>query len=284
MAEAAVRRFLPKDEQIVMAWIGSVVGLVGLKKMTSSKAPEVPVVKKAASTTDFGGLEDIPELGEALGAKPQSKAVTRIVLTGGPCGGKSSAAKKMQTELTKDGFDVYFAPEVPTILITGGCLPQLLNSFAESEKGNSKPLVDFETNLLGLQIQQEDSFNNIAASSGQKSVVFYDRGTMDVPAYLKGGREGNQWKSVLEANGFSEDELINRYDMVLHLVTAADGAEKFYTTENNAARIETPDEARALDRKMEGCWKGSNFRKIDNSTGFAEKLQRCVEAVKEVAN
>lgn len=30
--------------------------------------------------------------------------------------------------------------------------------------------------------------------------------------------------------------IVRRYDAVVHLVTAAIGAEKFYTTENNTAR------------------------------------------------
>jgi len=42
----------------------------------------------------------------------------------------------------------------------------------------------------------------------------------------------------------------SRYDLVLHLVTAAHGAEKFYTRSNNATRKETPEQARALDDKM----------------------------------
>merc|ERR1711865_712582 len=99
MAEAAVRRLLPKDEHIVMAWIGSVVGLVGVSKLTSKKAPEVPVVKAARGASEFGGLEDIPELAEALGVK-KAPMVTRVVLTGGPCGGKSSAAKRMEKDLS----------------------------------------------------------------------------------------------------------------------------------------------------------------------------------------
>jgi len=281
MAEAAVRRLLPKDEHIVMAWIGSVVGLVGVSKLTSKKAPEVPVVKAARGASEFGGLEDIPELAEALGVK-KAPMVTRVVLTGGPCGGKSSAAKRMEKDLSADGFDVYFAPEVPTILLSGGCLPQLLSSFEKSAKGDAAKLVEFETNLLALQLQQEDSFNGIASSSGKKSVVFYDRGAMDVPAYLPNGRQGSEWKQVMSSNGWSDEDLVGRYDLVLHLVTAADGAEKFYTTENNAARIETPAEARALDKKMEGCWSGSKFARIDNSTGFDAKLARCVEEVRKI--
>jgi Tfp pilus assembly protein PilE len=38
-----------------------------------------------------------------------------------------------------------------------------------------------------------------------------------------------------------------RYDVVLHLVTAADGAEKFYTLENNAARYEDVPTAIKVD-------------------------------------
>ena len=42
--------------------------------------------------------------------------------------------------------------------------------------------------------------------------------------------------------------------MVLHLVTAAHGAEEFYTTTNNEARTETVEEAQALDDKVVECW------------------------------
>jgi hypothetical protein len=35
----------------------------------------------------------------------------------------------------------------------------------------------------------------------------------------------------------------NRYDAILHMVTAADGAEKFYDSETNVARYEDLEEA-----------------------------------------
>ena len=204
--------------------------------------------------------------------------LTRVVLTGGPCGGKSSAAKKL-AEALADEYEVFFAPEVPTILINGGCLKQLMAAFEESSKGNHAAITEFETQLLKLQLQQEESFNRIAASTNKKCVVFYDRGVMDIPAYLPGGREGDQWKSILAANGWSERQMLDRYDLVIHLVTAAHGAEKFYTTDNNAARTETAEQARALDDKMAKCWEGSHFKLIDNSSDFKTKLQRCVDVV-----
>merc|ERR1712072_375341 len=126
----------------------------------------------------------------------------------------------MSKALTDKGYSVFFAPEVPTVLLTGGCLPQLLTSFGESAEGNHAALVAFETQLLKLQLQQEDAFNKIAASSGKPSVVFFDRGSTDVPAYLPDGRSGEQWKAILKENGWDEQDLLDRYDLVLHLVTA----------------------------------------------------------------
>ena len=38
-----------------------------------------------------------------------------------------------------------------------------------------------------------------------------------------------------------------RYEAVLHLVTAADGAESYYTLENNVTRTETVDGAKHVN-------------------------------------
>jgi len=43
-------------------------------------------------------------------------------LTGGPCAGKTSAMAFMKEKLEKEGFAVYFVPEVPTITFLGGGL------------------------------------------------------------------------------------------------------------------------------------------------------------------
>ena len=107
-------------------------------------------------------------------------------------------------------------------------------------------------------------------------MIVVDRGLLDISAYLPQA----QWAEVLAANGLAEGELAARYDMVCHLVTAADGAEEFYTTANNAARTETAEQARELDAKVRAAWAAhSNVAVIDNSTAFKEKCQRCVDAV-----
>lgn len=66
-----------------------------------------------------------------------------------------------------------------------------------------------------------------------------------------------------------------RYDIVIHLVTAADGAESFYTTANNAARTETAAQARDLDRAVAECYAAHpRHVVIDNSTDFEGKVRR----------
>jgi hypothetical protein len=50
------------------------------------------------------------------------------------------------------------------------------------------------------------------------------------------------WQALLDETGWSTIQLRDRrYEAVIHLVTAADGAEEFYTSENNEARYESID-------------------------------------------
>lgn len=61
---------------------------------------------------------------------------------------------------------------------------------------------------------------------------------------------------------------------MFHLVTAARGAEKFYTLENNAARSEPIEVARVLDDRVLRAWLGHpKLHVFDNSVGFSEKIQ-----------
>ena len=49
--------------------------------------------------------------------------ITKIVITGGPCAGKTTGMGKIQREFSKRGYTVLFVPETATELITGGVAP-----------------------------------------------------------------------------------------------------------------------------------------------------------------
>jgi hypothetical protein len=65
------------------------------------------------------------------------------------------------------------------------------------------------------------------------------------------------------------------------MVTSADGAESFYTGENNEARYETVEEAITLDKKLINAWVGHpHFSIISNKdVSFQKKVDKCVETV-----
>ena len=99
----------------------------------------------------------------------------------------------------------------------------------------------------------EDIFVEIAQSSESPTIVICDRGVMDGSAYC----DENVWQAILDETGWSTIHLRDRrYEAVIHLVTAADGAESFYTDVNNAARYETVQQAKDLDKRLINAWVG----------------------------
>lgn len=198
--------------------------------------------------------------------------IHRIVLTGGPCGGKSTALARVSARLERFGFRVFLVPEAATLLFSGG---------ASLAGATPEQIVAFQGNLIRLQMSLEDSFIRLAEGSGAPSVVICDRGAIDARAYMPDA----SWQALLDEHGWSVVTLRDRrYDAVVHMVTAADGAEAFYTTSNNTARTETPEQARAIDARLRDAWLGHpHLRVIDNSTDFANKVLRVVETVCRVA-
>ena len=97
---------------------------------------------------------------------------------------------------------------------------------------------------MQAQMACEDAMVRIAEASGKQTVVISDRGLLDTKAFMP----QEEWQGILNEMGWEEEELSARYDSVVHLMSAAAGAEEFYTAENNAARRESPQEARGQDK------------------------------------
>lgn len=192
--------------------------------------------------------------------------ITKIVITGGPCAGKTTAMSWIQSNFTKMGYTVLFVPETATELITGGVSPWTCGSNVEYQKCQ-----------MQLQLEKEKIFAQGAASMPvQKVLIVCDRGALDNKAYMT----DLDFSCVMESLGCNEVELRDNYDAVFHLVTAAKGAEQFYTTANNAARTETVEQAAALDDKLIAAWTGHpHLRIIDNATDFEDKLKRLIAEI-----
>jgi CYTH domain-containing protein/thymidylate kinase len=204
------------------------------------------------------------------------KEIKRIVLTGGPCAGKTTALVRVIEHFSSRGFKVFTIPEVPTMFTQAGMdyLTKNQRFFYEGEKAT-----------LEMQLALEDKFMRMAQTLDCPCVIVCDRGARDISAYMK----PELWEELTKDVGTNTTELRDeRYDAVLHLVSAADGAEQFYTTSNNASRNEKADEqglqiARMLDKRVIEAWTGHpHLRVINNNEDFDAKLNRVLKEISSV--
>eukprot|EP00163_Fabomonas_tropica_P032753 TRINITY_DN834_c0_g1_i9.p1 TRINITY_DN834_c0_g1~~TRINITY_DN834_c0_g1_i9.p1 ORF type:complete len:357 (-),score=67.24 TRINITY_DN834_c0_g1_i9:117-1187(-) len=197
--------------------------------------------------------------------------IYRFVLTGGPCAGKTTALARLSAFLRGRGFRVFTVPEAATLLFSNGAT---FNDLPEQEQQ-----LQFQANLLKTQMHLEDTFFGLAQLIDKPAVLLCDRGTMDGSCYI----ERATWEGLLKRHGMDTVSIRDgRYTAVLHMVTAADGAEEFYQTENNSVREESPEEARQLDQKLRNAWVGHpKLFVFENRPGktFEDKLQEIVGTV-----
>jgi len=189
-----------------------------------------------------------------LKSAPLSPACCRIVLTGGPGGGKTTAADLFRREI---GERVILVPEAATILFQGG--------FPRSREPHARRFA--QTAIFHVQRHLED----VQAALYPGRALLCDRGTIDGAAYWPG--ETHQY---FDAVGSSLAAELRRYDAVIFFESAAVGGVSIEG--GNPVRNESLAEAVALDARLRALWSHhprfvlvphnpSFFRKI--SLGFA---------------
>ena len=197
-----------------------------------------------------------------------SKSITRIVLTGGPAAGKTTLISRILKEFKQeDGWRVITIPETATDLISG---------FGIKPFGGCVSMQDFQYFVIEDQLHKE----RLALKAAQmvpeeKILIIYDRAVLDDKAYIT----DEEFTDILSGFGMNEEELLSRYDAVLHLVTCAKGAEFAYNY-GNAARYESVEVAREKDDKTLRAWsRHPALHVIDNSVNFEEKINRGIAAI-----
>ncbi|MDR1760943.1 MAG: AAA family ATPase [Bacteroidales bacterium] len=193
--------------------------------------------------------------------------IWQFVITGGPCAGKTTGLATLEQMLTKRGFKVIVVAETATELISSGIVPWEFQA------------KDFQGILIDRSLNKALTAIQAATCYEQDVVILYDRGLLDNKAYMT----NELFMELLRERSLTETWTRDQYDAIFHLVTAAEGAEKFYTLENNAARTETPEQARELDKNTQNAWVGHpHLCIIDNTTSFKEKIDRLITEVLSV--
>ena len=173
----------------------------------------------------------------------------RLVLTGGPGGGKTTAADLFRREI---GEGVIVVPESATLLFGGG--------FPRPQEPHARRSA--QAAIYHVQRNLED----IQAAQFPDRVLLCDRGTVDGGAYWPDGSD-----EFYQSVGSSHEAELDRYDAVIFFETAARGGHGFES--ENRFRTESQHEAIALDTRLRDLWSPHpHFTVIPHTESFFRKM------------
>jgi predicted ATPase len=175
----------------------------------------------------------------------------RIVLTGGPGGGKTTAADLFRREI---GEKIVVVPETATMLFMGG-FPRV---------GETKARAATQRAIFHAQVGLEE----VQGALYPGRVLLCDRGTIDGAAFWPDDAP----EGFFESLGTSLKRELTRYDAVIFFESAAVG--DISIEGGNPARTESNEEARRLDMRLRKLWsEHPNFNFVPHSRSFFAKLQ-----------
>lgn len=194
-----------------------------------------------------------------------------VAITGGPCGGKSTFLKMAISLLQKHGFKVVVVSEVARELIASGLAPW---------DPKWKTSIAFQRQVfLGILAKEHwllQGAQNMDLN-GQPVVFLCDRGYPDGMAYS--GED--LFTDMLGEWDLTLTDVLDHYAGVIHMATAAHGAESFYITDDE--RKETPEEARQRDNLLRHAWLQHTHQMVVNNSGdFPTKINRALEALRRI--
>lgn len=174
----------------------------------------------------------------------------RICLTGGPGGGKTTAADLFRREI---GDKVVVVPEAATMLFSGG-FPRV--SEPDAAMAAQRAIFHVQRNLEDLQ-----------AARFPGRTLLCDRGTLDGAAYWPGPSE-----DFFKAVGTTIEEQLERYDAVIFFESAAAGGMEVVEG-GNLVRNENIEQARALDQALRKLWSPHpRFVLVPHNRSFFKKI------------
>lgn len=182
----------------------------------------------------------------------------RIVVTGGPGGGKTTAVDFFRREI---GEQIVIVPEAATMIFSGG-FPREHEEHARMAA--QKAVYHVQRNLEDVQ-----------AALYPQRVLLCDRGTVDGAVYWPGGPGG-----FFEALETSLEAELARYDAVIFFESAAVGG--MGIEGGNPIRSETMAEAVELNSRLRAIWaRHPHFTVVEHDRSFFRKIGRGLDALSE---
>lgn len=191
--------------------------------------------------------------------------VKKIVLTGGPSGGKSTLQQAIATQIEA----AYCVPEFATILLSGG-----FPAPSDRHPWEDKWQRDFQVAVAIGQLALEN-ISVRRAEKESKLLTVFDRGLLDGAAYLTEGV-----RELERITGQDEKTMLDSYDMVIHLTTTA--AHNYYDKQSNPHRFEEAAEALALDQRLMKVWQNHPRHVVINNTQIQDRINEVLKIIKDL--
>jgi hypothetical protein len=204
----------------------------------------------------------------------------KLVLTGGPSGGKTTLAQAIQREFASS---VCVIPEAASIVYGGGW-PR--RKSIEGVQHQQRTIYFVQRELESL-LAFENSDKLLVCDRGSIDGIAYWPVAVSGPASAGSTSPAGQASTLSSATGFLDSvgstlaREIARYDWVLHLDTAPVSSYDL----TNALRNESFDEARRLNEKIKSAWSAHPQRfVVESHEGghFIDKLQRALLIVERI--
>lgn len=194
--------------------------------------------------------------------------IGKIVITGGPCSGKSSTIEAIKAEF---GNQIVIVPEAATILLSNG-FPVPGKDVEWSLEWQDA----FQAAVVKLQQSMERSHKLIAKNRNAKLLIC-DRGIMDGAAYTPGGTKEFALRYAVD-----EKTAISNYLAVIHLESLAIAQPHLYGQGNNPNRFESLEEAQSLEQRTRDSWsKHPNQIILENKSDLATIIVRVSTEIKK---
>jgi predicted ATPase len=187
-----------------------------------------------------------------------------VVLTGGPCAGKTTVFRRVEALL---GNQVTLVPEVATMLLSSG-YPMPGRDLEWSEEWRDS----FQRAIAAVQLEVEEAYALRARAQGHR-LLLTDRGLMDGAAYHTSIEE------FLGATGLNHRAALTRYQAVVHLESVAIAQPDLYSKGNNPFRFETLEEAIPLEAKTRAAWFGHKRHTILEGVDLDYKVEETIKVL-----
>lgn len=180
----------------------------------------------------------------------------KIVLTGGPCGGKTESLPFLKHKLISRGMKVIIISETARALLSLNYMP-----------GDNISYFDFQNLLFKIQFIKEYLNENSA------NIAICDRGLLDAKIYM----DNNDFQNLLYQNRVKEKEITSTYDVALYYRTIA----YEYPETFQIKRIyESPEVGIERDKKSLEIWNSKLLKTAySNFSGFENKKKYLYESL-----